>query len=439
MKVTRNGLLLYTPLDASRLPHARRLAELHPCVILMHEDTVKSLPSWITPLIQDSVIISRRDVAGSVGILKQYCEEDDVQLDGIISLSETGLYFCSHVARAFGLPFVAPDLLVRARDKSLMRKIFQEHQIPSIPFGVARNLEEGRATARRIGYPIILKPLLAGAKLYVRRVNSEPELESCFDEYLTGGIRMIEGDPLSTMTFSKDGGDRILIEKLIEGETLFSTSLMLPVGEVSVEGFVLDGQIHILGFHDKPLPANGPYYEEVLWSTPSRLTGEWKSALVDVAQRTIQAIGLESSFFHLEARTTAEGPVLLEVAARMGGGPIYRSIRESSGIDMMEIMFRIATARPVDKQMLVAGDRKAVMTFGIFAPEGMLKAVHNLDEVEAHPSVVEVALYDLPETYIWRAPKSTHCTVHVMVKADDFDRCEKVGHWATERIRFEMG
>jgi biotin carboxylase len=318
-----------------------------------------------------------------------------------------------------------------------MRDIFQAHGLPTVPHGTACCVDEGLSVARRIGYPVVIKPLLAGGSVFIRRVESDGELSEVFDGYMQGGIQRVANDPLVRMTVGADASPRILIEKLIGGKTKFETSLPLPVGEVSIEGCVVDGSVHVLGFHDKPLPANGPHYEEVLWSTPTRLSPEWQEELRDLARRTLASIGLEYGIFHLETRTTDEGPVILEVAARMGGGPIYRSIRESSGIDMIEIMYRIATRQEVGDELLRPSRKIPVMTFGFFAPEGELLSIQGLEEVRRHPNVIEAAIYEYPGTYIHRAPRSDHCTVHVMVRADSHAEAEDIGRWAEETIKFE--
>ncbi len=73
--------------------------------------------------------------------------------------------------------------------------------------------------------------------------------------------------------------DRLLVERYIPG------------GEVAVEGLLTRGKLRILGVFDKPDPLEGPYFEETLYVTPSRLPDEMYDRLLDCAERTVHALG----------------------------------------------------------------------------------------------------------------------------------------------------
>ncbi|KQC35931.1 ATP-grasp domain-containing protein [Frankia sp. ACN1ag] len=446
--MTEGSLLVYSPLNEPRRPALTRLAELHPRVVLLAEDDT-DVPSWADELLADVVRIDRLDAPAAIRTTRDLLARRGGAADGIVSLSETGLAFCSAVAAELGLPFTPLDVLERARDKSRMRAAFAEHGLPTVRFRTAERLDEALAIAADIGYPVVLKPLLAGGSLFVWTVHDPAELAAAFDDVLRGGARVVAGDPLVHATFRGGAAPRLLVEQLIRGRRRFASSLDLPVGEVSVEGSVVGGEVRVLARHDKPLPADGPFFEEVLWSSPSRLPADLLARVDDVAAGAVRALGLRDCVFHAEMRTTDTGPVLLEVAARMGGGPIFRSARLAHGVDLVETMVRIATGAPAPSGRPAPDPdpdprdpdrpRHAVMTFGLFADEGMLRAIEGLDEVRSHPDVVEVCVYEHPGTYIRRAPRSDHCTVHVMVAAADFATAEDLGRWAQKRIRFVTG
>lgn len=425
-------LLLYSPLNDPRRPAVTHIAELHPQVVLMTE--TGDVPDWARPLLAEVLVVSRLDVPGAATAVRALLDRRNAVADGVVSLSETGLFFCSELAQSLGLRFTPPETLKRARDKSLMRAVFAEHGLPTVPFERVAALPEALAAAARIGYPVVLKPLLAGGSLYVIAVPDAAALAAAFEEALRGGGQVVGGDPLVVAAFRGGTAPRLLVEKLIEGRTLFDSALDLPVGEISVEGCVSDEEVRVLARHDKPLPANGPHFEEVLWSSPSRVPADLLPEIDAVAAAAVRALGLQDTVFHAEMRTTADGPVLLEVAARMGGGPIFRSALLSSGNDLVATMLAIARGDPLPDRD--ARPPQCVMTFGVFAEEGLLLAIEGLDEVRGHPQVVEVCVYEHPGTYIHRAPRSDHCTVHVMVATPDFDAAEAVGAWACDRIGF---
>lgn len=394
------------------------------------------VPAWLRRHASAVLQADLRDPEGFARAAVDHARRAASRVAGIVCLSETGMYFCAQLARELELPFVDLDRLPNARNKFLMRELFRTHDIPTVPHALVRDLAEARDAARRIGYPIVVKPLIAGAKLFVRTIESKAELAACFADYLQGGMQSISADPLYELTY--EGGSRptLLIEKRIGGRTMFPCSLDLPVGEVSVEACECDGEVHLLGMHDKPLPQNGPFFEEVLWSSPSRLSPDYRARVWAATQRAVAALGITQALFHVEFRTTEEGPVALEVAARMGGGPVYRSVLESTGIDMLDLTVRMALGRRIPRELLQPRAQRPVMTFGLFAPEGELAAIEGVDVVSAHPNVIEVVTYEPPGSFIHRAPRSTHCTLHVMIGGESFQEIEALGAWAQKTIVF---
>lgn len=427
-------LLVYSPINEPRRTALTRIAELFPKLVLLTEyGTV--VPEWATRLFAYTQSLQRADLPAAEDAVRVLLDRTGAVPVGIVSLSETGLVFCSDLAAALGLRFTPRQVLEAARDKSKMRAAFHRESVPSVRFSTAADLPEALRAAESLGYPVVLKPLLAGGSLYVCTVRTPEELSAAFDAVLRGGASVVKGDPLVIETFGNGRHPRLLVEELITGERLFASSLDLPVGEISVEGCVVDGEVHVLARHDKPLPANGPFFEEVLWSAPSRVPAEQLSRVDAAAAAAVRALGLRDSMFHAEMRTTSRGPVLIEVAARMGGGPIYRSALLAHGHDLVEVMTQIATGTFVPP-VATDGPARAVITVGLFADEGHLREIRGLAEVRAHPGVVEVCIYEHPGTYIHRAPRSDHCTVHVMISAPTFDEAEEVGRWAQEHVEF---
>ena len=80
---------------------------------------------------------------------------------------------------AAGLTFIGPPAAAidTMGHKVSARKVMQAAGVPVIPGGEAANLEEAKASARTIGYPIMLKPVAGGGGKGMRRISNEAELE----------------------------------------------------------------------------------------------------------------------------------------------------------------------------------------------------------------------------------------------------------------------
>jgi len=76
----------------------------------------------------------------------------------------------------------------------------------------------------------------------------------------------------------------------------------------------------VLALFDKPDPLDGPFFEETLYITPSRLQPETQDAIIRCTEQAARALGLVHGPLHAELRLNQEGPWILEVAARAIGG-----------------------------------------------------------------------------------------------------------------------
>src|SRR5204863_259670 len=88
----------------------------------------------------------------------------------------------------------------------------------------------------------------------------------------------------------------------------------------SVAAALVAGELHTLALFDKPDPLDGPYFEETIYVTPSRLPADGRRAVAVCAARAATALGLREGPVHAELRVNASGPWLIELAARPIGG-----------------------------------------------------------------------------------------------------------------------
>jgi biotin carboxylase len=155
----------------------------------------------------------------------------------------------------------------------------------------------------------VLKPLRLAASQGVIRANNAEEFQAT-----VARIKQLLESPDVRVTREPEL-DRLLVERYIPG------------GEVAVEGLLTHGRLRILGIFDKPDPLEGPYFEETLYVTPSRLPDEMYDRVLECAERTVKALGLTHGPVHAEFRINDEGPWVLEAAPRPIGGLCSRALR----------------------------------------------------------------------------------------------------------------
>jgi hypothetical protein len=68
--------------------------------------------------------------------------------------------------------------------------------------------------------------------------------------------------------------------------------------------------------------------------------------LIDLAIASVLGVGLETGVFHVEAKLTSRGPRLIEINARLGGGPICEMHKRVGGINLAMEQIRMSTGIP---------------------------------------------------------------------------------------------
>jgi len=276
------------------------------------------------------------------------------------------------IAERLGLPQANRVTAVSAtRNKLLMRETLARAGVPGpdhVSFAVA---DDPRAAAPRVPYPCVLKPLVLSASRGVIRADDEAQFVAAFER-----IAAILADP--EVKALGEGTDRILVERFIPGV------------EVALEGLLNHGELNTLALFDKPDPLDGPFFEETVYVTPSRLPAETQRAIQVCAARAAAALGLEDGPVHAELRLNAQGPWMIEIAARSIGGLCSRTLRFGTGLTLEEIILRHALGLPIET---LERERRAAAVMMIPIPRaGLLEEVEGLGEARAVPLIEDVTI-----------------------------------------------
>jgi biotin carboxylase len=230
-------------------------------------------------------------------------------VDGLIALGDRVTSTAAYTARALGFAYNSPQSVENCRSKLRQREVLRDAGLPVPAFFSFRLDKRAEKILPRVQFPCVVKPLRLAASQGVIRANSPEEFQA-----VVARIKDLLESPEVKVTREPEL-DRLLVERYIPG------------GEVAVEGLLTRGKLRILGVFDKPDPLEGPYFEESVYVTPSRLSDEMYDRLLDCAERTVHALGLTHGPVHAEFRINDEGPWVLEVAPRPIGGLCSRALR----------------------------------------------------------------------------------------------------------------
>jgi predicted ATP-grasp superfamily ATP-dependent carboligase len=228
--------------------------------------------------------------------------------DAILALGDRPTPAAAYAAHSLGLGGNSPRAVELCRNKFAQREALRDAGL-AVPqffsFPVAEPLDD---VLPRVKFPCVLKPLSLAASQGVIRANDAQQ----FCEAVAT-IAALLASPAIQVTRAP-ALDQLLAESYIPGK------------EVAVEGLLDNGRLKVLTIFDKPDPLEGPYFEETIYVTPSRLSDEEQKALSDCAVHSIRALGLAHGPLHAEFRINEAGPWPLEIAPRPIGGLCSRAL-----------------------------------------------------------------------------------------------------------------
>jgi biotin carboxylase len=290
-----------------------------------------------------------------------------IGLDAVVAVDDGGVATAALAGERLGLPHNPPAAVAATRDKAAMRRAFRDAGIPQPAF---RELRPGD-DAGTVEFPAVLKPVALSASRGVIRAD-EPAAARAAEARIRAILAAAGEDP--------------------DGPILAET--YAPGAEVAVEALLRGGELEVLAVFDKPDPLQGPFFEETIYVTPSRLPRERLRRVEETAAAAAAALGLREGPVHAELRVDGDSIRMLELAARSIGGLCSRALRFGAGISLEEVILRHALGLPLGEH---ARERAAsgVMMLPI-RRAGILRAVRGLDAARAVPGVSDVRITIAP-------------------------------------------
>jgi biotin carboxylase len=248
---------------------------------------------------------------------------------GIVAIGDQTAVVAALAAQGLKVPFHPPEAAEACRDKFIMRGRFRAAgmNVPSYArFRAREDIDKALASAP---FPCVLKPTGLSASRGVIRANNGAEFRAAWDRI---------------HTLLEEPDVRILSE---EDEPVIQVESYVPGSEIAVEGLMTRGRLKVLAIFDKPDPLEGPFFEETIYTTPSRLDAATQRAIAACTEQAVAALGLRHGPLHAEMRLNSKGCWMLEVAARPIGGLCAQVLRFSGGMSLEELLLRHAMGEDV--------------------------------------------------------------------------------------------
>jgi len=336
--------------------------------------------------------------------------------DAILSVDDSATLLAARASAALGLPHNSPEAAEAARNKHVMRALLKKGGVPVPEFRLCSTADDARAMADQMHYPCVVKPLMLSGSQGVMRADDPDQFVAVVDR-LARLLRSIDGhsDPKS-----------FLVEDFIPGF------------EVALEGILSRGELKVLALFDKPDLLDGPFFEETIYVTPSRLPDEVQRSIVACASDAARALGLREGPLHAELRINEAGPWLIEVAGRSIGGLCSRTLRfaHSADASLEELILRQACGMEIE-----AFDREKRAGGVMMIPipgAGLLKRVAGVEDAKAVPGIEDVQITARLNYPLVPLPEGDSYVGFIFARGMSPDQVEAALREAHCRLRFEV-
>ena len=310
-------------------------------------------------------------------------------IDAVIPVDGQVVVVGASISAALGLRHNSVESAAAAQDKHCMRQRFKTAGVPSPRFTLCSLDEDRAALAARVSYPCVVKPLALAASQGVIRADDPPQFIRAVDRLEAILTREHSTPPDSDgcndygeKSHSKvpppPAARQLLVEQVVNGP------------EVALEGMLTRGELRVLALFDKPDPMDGPFFEETIYVTPSRVAAAMQEQIAQCAGQAARALGLTDGPIHAELRLTTDGPSVIEVNARSIGGLCSRMLQFGTGMPLEELIIRHAIEGDFD-----IPQRQSQATGVMMIPTasaGRLTAIHGLAEAKAVSGIEEITV-----------------------------------------------
>ena len=322
--------------------------------------------------------------------------------DGIVTYLDANMPTFAKVAAALALPFHSPAASVALTDKADQRRALREAGLP-VPacdvIGPEFSASEVSALGTRVGWPAVLKPRSAQGSRYTFFVDDEIQL---------AGFLLALGPARPDMVLESYLPDDPSRTNATYGDY------------VSVESAVARGVISHLAVTGRfPLAEN---FRETGFFIPADLSVPDRAAVLDLANSAIEALGVTTGCLHTEIKFTNEGPRVIEVNGRVGGG-VPEMLNRAAGLGLIEMTLRVATQGIGYRFFLQPPAVSATVT-----------AIEGVDVISDFPGVDTITVHQQPGADLdWKDGSRNHIMA-VVGFAEDYEQLQLVHRLLNDEV-----
>jgi biotin carboxylase len=322
------------------------------------------------------------------------------ELDGVIAPGiDWPVAIAARVAARLGLSHpLSPETAAVAVSKLRQRERLAEHRVPQPEWRVVTEAPD------ELAVPVVVKPPDRQGQKGLTLVRDREHLQEAVE-------RAVDASRANVA----------LVEELIEGP------------EVTVNAFSTGGHFHPLTVNDRITATDEAAFGVALahaWPSDHGVDGA-----VEVARAAANALGIENGPTYTQVVLGPDGPKVMELAARVGGGHDAELCLAAVGVDLNGLALAAALGEPVEVPN--PQPRGGACVRFLVAPAGTLERFDGMDEALAQEGIVDARVYRRPGWTFAPLRRGADRAGFVLATGSSRDDALSKADRAAELIRFE--
>lgn len=315
-----------------------------------------------------SIIEDIKNIDKMVAVGKKY------KVDGVMVHAVEIPHIVSRVAKALGLPGIEPKIADRATFKYERIAHLKKAGLNVPEYEVVNNLAEATKAAKKIGYPVVVKPTDNAGARGVKLVKNEKELGKSFEE---------------SKSYRQEKS-KILIEQFLAGQ------------EISTESLIYNGKIYTTGFGDRNYTRQDefyPYFVEDGHSVPSVLPEKIQKEILVEVEKTIKALGITWGVAKGDILLHRNKIYIIEMAARTSGGWFCAgTVPLATGVHILRPLIKMAVGDEANESDIkVTKNLWACQRYVIPVRSGKFVKIEGVSEARKMPGVKMLIMFKKPK------------------------------------------
>ena len=247
----------------------------------------------------------------------EYVKSNDIDI--VYSTgSDLAMPTASYVSEKLKLPhFISTETSKLCNTKQELRRFIGDEV-----YNVMFQEIESKTCEIQLEYPFIMKPVDSQGQRGIKLINSKAEFENHFE-----------------VALSHSRSKKIIIEEFIEGP------------EISANVYMLDGEVVFSLISDRiswPQFEGGIIHKHII---PSKVIDkDSEKSVNDMIKSVTKKLNINNGPAYFQIKIQNNKPKLIEVTPRLDGCHMWRLIKESTGVDLLNITMSHLIENNIDKK-----------------------------------------------------------------------------------------